>query len=241
MRLFNLYGFGIFWTLAIADALLIFKEVERYRVFTKPFLVLVILLTVFATISRRKNTFFKSTLAIALLFAAAGDILLLNAAANSTNFKIGIACIMLTHLLFAIYFLKVYPISITKPASAFFTFVIMSGLSIWLTIFLKPYLVGLFFPAIIYGIILSLMLSAAVNMLHSSTMSNKAIETFIPGALLFILSDFMLVINSFYFEEQVINAAVMLTYCGALFYLAKGFIKHLHKRSRKAKPEVSLG
>ena len=68
-----------------------------------------------------------------------------------------------------------------------------------------------------------------VTLVGSITTSNPAyknfaIQTFVPGAILFVISDALLATNKFYAHLPVFDLGVMLTYAGAQYFLTKGFI-----------------
>jgi len=79
-------------------------------------------------------------------------------------------------------------------------------------------------PILFYMLFISLMASLAVHTTSNATYKNFALQTFVPGALLFVISDVLLATNKFYAHLPVLDLGVMLTYAGAQYFLTKGFI-----------------
>jgi len=86
---------------------------------------------------------------------------------------------------------------------------------------------------IAYCALLTAMFTGAVNLYNYDATRRLTLETFIPGTLLFIMSDVTLAFNKFYFQEGFLNIVIMATYAGAQYYIARGFIKHLKRRRQR--------
>jgi uncharacterized membrane protein YhhN len=65
----------------------------------------------------------------------------------------------------------------------------------------------------------------ASNLADSIKYSYAAIHYFIPGAVLFVLSDGLLAINKFNLQDPSMDIFVMLTYGLAQLYLVMGYYK----------------
>jgi uncharacterized membrane protein YhhN len=226
MNLFKQYGFVIFWILAIADLSLIISEVEHYRYFTKPLLMPLLLLTIFSSISNHKHQTSKRIIAIAFLLATIGDVLLLNANLPS-YFVGGLLAFLLMLLLFSAYFIRIKKFD-AKHTRTIITCLLLFGCACSTFIYLMWGNLGEYrIPVVLYAVVLSFMCITAINVVHFSVAKSLALDAFIPGAILFFLSDFILAANMFYVKEAFLGIAVMATYCGAQYYLARGFVKHL--------------
>jgi uncharacterized membrane protein YhhN len=226
MNLFKKHGFAIFWILATIDLALIFLESEQFRFFTKPLLMPLLLFTILSKVTTRRHKISRLLVSISFLLATVGDVLLLSSS-QQVYFIAGLVCFLIMLLVYAVYFLRIQPMS-TQNGTAIVASAIFIGMIAGLVLYLLwPYLENLRVPVVIYSLCLVFMFVAAVNVYHYKVTKSLAIEAFIPGALLFVMSDFILASNTFYFNEAFIGIAVMATYCGAQYYIARGFIKHL--------------
>jgi uncharacterized membrane protein YhhN len=74
-------------------------------------------------------------------------------------------------------------------------------------------------------LVISLMALLAAGTLRNPFLQIVAVNCFIPGAVLFILSDAALAMNKFLLRQPRIDILVMLTYGAAQYCLVSGFIK----------------
>jgi uncharacterized membrane protein YhhN len=220
------YGFFIYWIVALTDILFIYSSKEQYRYYTKPFLVPILLITVFSKIGLARHWRSKNIILFAFLASAIGDVLLL----KPTGFIPGLSCFVLVLLLYTIYFLRIQPLSSKHLFSTLLVAAFLCGVFYALLNALWQHIEGYETALIIYCVFLTAMFVAAVNVYHYPITKKLALNAFIPAAACFVLSDVTLALNKFYFEEPVLNIAVMATYAGAQFYFARGFVKHLQRR-----------
>jgi uncharacterized membrane protein YhhN len=226
MNLFKKHGFAIFWLFATADLLLIVLDVEKYRIYTKSLLMPLLLLTIFSRVNSHRHTTSKIIVALALVLATAGDILLLNSS-TPAYFIGGLVSFLVMQLLYSIYFLRVQKLTTKHFSTPFITLLVVGALAAAVIMLLWNHLGEYRMPLIVYAAFLGFMCITAVNAVHYRITNKLALEAFIPGAILFFISDFILAANMFYLKEAFIGIAVMATYCGAQYYLARGFVKHL--------------
>jgi uncharacterized membrane protein YhhN len=85
-------------------------------------------------------------------------------------------------------------------------------------------------PLIAYMIVISFMFVMAFNMLSNKKVRSIAINFFMPGAVMFLISDAILGLNMFLLEDPLIGIAVMLSYGYAQYLIVHGFIKHIRGR-----------
>jgi uncharacterized membrane protein YhhN len=222
-------GFFIYWIIAVVDLVLIYSSQEQYRNYTKPFLVPMLLITVFSKIGFARHKRSKYLILLAFIAATAGDVLLLKA----NGFIPGLACFVVVLLFYTIYCFRIQPLVSKYLLPTLLLAAVLAAFFFALISVLWPHIQGFERPLIIYSVFLSVMFIAAVNVYHYPITKKLAINAFIPGALLFITSDVTLALNKFYFHEVVLNIIVMASYCGAQFYFARGFIKHLQRRKRR--------
>ena len=65
----------------------------------------------------------------------------------------------------------------------------------------------------------------SANLADSIKYNHPAVHYFIPGAILFVLSDGLLAINKFNLQDPKMDIFVMLTYGLAQLYLVMGYYK----------------
>lgn len=207
----------IFWVIVITDILVTATGNESLLFYIKPLLIPSLMLYYIFSIGKLNSL--SKLLIGGLLFSFLGDMFLL----GDNYFIPGLICFLTTHLLYIIYFiitanqsgwhLKKYPLLII-PVSAY----TMSLL--WL---LLPSLGALTVPVVIYAVIISIMLLAAINLF--TKIKSPAYIYFIAGAALFVLSDSLLAINKFYQSFQYAGIAIMLTYTLAQYLIVRGSLK----------------
>lgn len=234
-------GFGLFAFFAIADISLIALEYERYRYFTKPFLLPVLLLIILARSTGQKHSVSKLLVSLALTAGTVGDVLLLADRNNPAYFTYGLLAFLIMQLLYCIYFFRMQGLGKNGWLLNAFVLVILIAFAFALISGLYNYLGQLRVPVIIYAVAVTLMMFAAVNIVHSKKARKLAIQLIIPGAAFLAASDAILAVNKFYLKEDWYNISVMTTYILGQLFLAIGFMKHLKSsgsssRRRRSRP-----
>ncbi len=160
---------------------------------------------------------------IALLFSWIGDILLLGD--DPSFFLSGMIAFVMTHVCYSFTFLKIK--QVTPKDRSYFIFPLLGLLLFSLLVFfyLKDDLGSYLLPILLYMVFISLMASLAIHTRANVKIQTLSLYTFIPGALLFVLSDALLAINMFKMQHIVIEVLVMLTYGLAQFFITRGFQK----------------
>jgi uncharacterized membrane protein YhhN len=165
----------------------------------------------------------KKWMLAALFFSWAGDILLMFQASDPLFFLLGLSSFLLAHIFYIIFFGSIMRRERTNPKVWFLLIVLVYYTP--LISFLSPHLHDMKLPVIIYGAVISLMLSLALDMLF---ISNKpAGRWMMTGALLFVLSDSVLAINQFYRSFPLAAVIIMLTYGLAQLFIIEGAIKYI--------------
>jgi uncharacterized membrane protein YhhN len=160
---------------------------------------------------------------IALLFSWIGDILLLGD--DPSFFLSGMIAFVMTHVCYSFTFLKIK--QVTPKDRSYFVFPLLGLLLFGLLVFfyLKDDLGSYLLPILLYMVFISLMASLAIHTRTNVKIQTLSLYTFIPGALLFVLSDALLAVNMFKMQHIVIEVLVMLTYGLAQFFITRGFQK----------------
>ncbi|WP_157730164.1 lysoplasmalogenase [Tenacibaculum jejuense] len=153
----------------------------------------------------------------ALFFSFWGDVLLLF---PEDFFVLGLLSFLITHVIYIKIisgFIK--KIKLGTKMFSFLAFLIYFSAIIFL---IQNNLKELFFPVIMYGIVISLFgTTALLNYINNKT--TESLWLFI-GALIFILSDTILALHKFYSPQPIFLNSIMITYIVAQFYICKGMI-----------------
>lgn len=226
MHLLKKHGVFIFWLVLLLDSFFIYSEQGLYRFFTKISLVPILVLYIFFNSRNKYHSSSKTLIYVALLFAWIGDILLLNE--GTIFFLLGMISFLTTHICFTILFFRIHRLQIKRSQHAFTAGLILFLFSYLLYNFLLPELGNFKIPILIYIIGISSMAIASANLLGSSIRKSAAQMYFLPGAILFILSDTFLALHVFMFSDlAILNISGMLCYGYALNLFAEGFTKLL--------------
>lgn len=223
---FDKYGFGIFWTVALIDFLFISLDLTPLRYITKPLLVPLLACTLFSKVEFEGHTTSKLLVLGSMIAATAGDIILL----SENGFTGGLICFLIALLLYTIYFFTIQGVTSRQVIPiVMVSAILLSGFSLIIAS-LWNYLDGYKVPLIIYSLFLLALMVSAINIFYNAESKPLAIDAFIPGAALFVISDVMLATNKFYFEEPFLDLAIMATYCGAQYYICRGCMKELRRK-----------
>lgn len=228
MQMLKKLGMIIFWIALILNSYFIYTGQHFAEAFTKIALIPALLFYIFLN---TPNNYFKNNAILifaALVCAWLGDILLLNK--GDQFFLSGMLAFACAHILFAIIFYRIHKLRISTGRPAFIAALILVAALYVLYEFIETNLGSFKIPILIYMGIISTMATMAVNLLSSDLKKNIVTLHFIPGALLFIISDALLAMQLFMFHDIVLLAVVvMLTYGCALSLFAGGFTKLLKK------------
>ena len=209
----KIIAFIFFISVSIIDVFAILNNQIEIRYFSKPLLMLSLLLLYFISVKKVNKLY-----VIGLFFSFLGDVFLLGASKN--YFMFGLVSFLLAHIMYikmTTSFIKKK--SIPKTILSIIPFLIYV---LGLLFLLKNHLDNMLIPVIIYGIVIATFgVIATINYLN-----NKSIINFwlFLGALFFITSDSILAINKFYQPQEIYNVLIMLTYIIAQFLICKAII-----------------
>jgi uncharacterized membrane protein YhhN len=189
---------------------------------SKP-LIVVSIAAYFLSQTPYSSTSLKKWILFALFFSWVGDILLMFQVANQLFFLLGLSSFLLAHIFYIIFFQTIRAREKIRPKVWLLLIVLVYYTP--LISFLSPHLGDMKMPVIIYGAVISLMLSLAMDMLFIQ--DKRAGRLMMAGALLFVLSDSVLAINQFYQSFPLAGVIIMLTYGLAQFFIIEGAIKYI--------------
>lgn len=204
--------FGIISTLELY--FLIFpSENFPIRYFTKPLLLPLLILYDYQNQQDRKPFF--STFRIALAFAWLGDVLLM----LSNAFVPG----LLAFLMMQILYIRIFWQDCATPRKGFvfrhlWIMLLLVGYHLMIMLPVWPYLGAMQIPVLVYSIVISIMVLAAINRIGEVPNALKVAV----GAVLFMVSDSLIAITKFGSDFAYSGFCVMLTYIIAQYLIVKG-------------------
>lgn len=211
--------FFIFSLIAIAEITLLATGNHSYRFLTKPFLIpFLILLYIVST--KGSIQLPKDIIIWALLFSWAGDLFLM----KNEFFIPGLISFLTAHFCYTLFLSKT-----KSDQTSFFKLrpvmlIAVLAYLIELMYLLWPHLGGMKIPVLIYGITISVMLSAAFWQYQK--LEPRTALYFIVGAIFFVLSDSLLALNKFKTNFALADISIMSTYILAQLFIVLGAIKY---------------
>lgn len=222
MNLLKKMGIWVFLLILFAHCCFIFFELDNYRFYSKLLLIPILLSLFLINFKGSKGKFYFLPI-IALMGSFAGDLLL--AFDGADFFLWGMLGFMVTHICNSIYFYSMHSLHLRKSKIALLALLFLS-ITCSIVIFIIKDNAGAFLiPIIVYMILIAFMAILASNLADSSSYNHASIQFFIPGAILFIMSDGLLAINKFNLQDPTLDIFVMITYGLAQLFLVMGYYK----------------
>lgn len=165
-------------------------------------------------IKRKENRRISRTMLIALILSMAGDVLLALDKEEGILFVLGVAGFALAHVMFSVSFCKVSAVKKTDLAGM----VLVFGAEVLILCLGKFDFKGLFPVLLGYAAVISFMVIKALSLWRCRRGRERAVFLIMPGGVLFLLSDLLLLFWLFGIgtpkEVQSVN--------WVLYYLAQG-------------------
>lgn len=224
-----------FWVILGTDCVFIMNNLDSYRVYTKPLLMPVLYVIMALQTADTSHQRSKALISFVLLFSLVGDVLLLNNA-ERLYFIGGLSAFLLAHIFYIALFFKIKRLSTKRigvlALAAIISIALLTLLlnTLWDKISEENYAI----PVLAYATAIGLMLLMAVNTATGKRARKTAWKNFLPGALLFVISDSLLAVSKFYLFINppaelfvVLNCAIMISYGSAQLFLITGFTKFI--------------
>jgi len=212
----------LFWAVALVHLFCIYMNWPQQRMYTKFILVPILMWYLFKSPESDKPLKGMWRAYLGLFFSWVGDVLLIGEGPNF--FLSGMIAFITAHVYYSLFFIQTVPVK-KETAGVFYKILIALCVVCGVLFLLLRAALGAYqVPILLYMLFISLMASLAVHTTSNTTYKNFALQTFVPGALLFVTSDALLATNKFYAHLPVLDLGVMLTYAGAQYFLTKGFI-----------------
>ncbi|MEX1382977.1 lysoplasmalogenase [Lutibacter sp.] len=201
-------AFFVFLLVSVLDIIGIIFKIDSLTFIFKPFILLALLFLYSQSVESRNKWY-----VMALIFSFFGDVFLLYSGENV--FKFGLGFFLIAHLLFIIIVVKrIKKVSILNSFIPIISFGIVLSLLLFL---LKDTLRDLLIPVVIYGVVISIF--GIVSLIDFLNTKSKKSLLMLLGAIVFIVSDYILAINKFYYEALIFQVAVMVTYISAQYLI----------------------
>lgn len=216
-KLFSFIFFLVFVIQLYAE----YANNAELRNFSKP-LIVVVLLTWLCLSTNLKGRFHKRIFT-GLVFALAGDILLMLQSGRPNFFMYGLIAFLLCH----IFYIRAFTLdhkSNPSHKTPYFLWAV-GAFAIFcsgLFFYLQPNLGALQFPVLMYAIIICVMALMAVN--RYGKVNIFSFKLILYGALFFLLSDSALAVNKFAQPIPQSVALIMATYMIAQYLIVYGTI-----------------
>jgi uncharacterized membrane protein YhhN len=217
----------IFFVVFISDLVAIYLEEETFRHFTKPYL-MISLIMFFIRETALKKSELKKFIIPALLFSLLGDVLLLFESRNENYFIFGLVAFLIAHIFYILFFEKI--IVNEGQKKRYWIFLPVMIYYVILISVLSPTLDDMKWPVRVYGIVISYMLIKAMQ--TGWVKDRKSILFFISGAGLFVISDTLLSLNKFYQPIAYAGIFIMITYGFAQLLITAGAVRYITKGSK---------
>jgi uncharacterized membrane protein YhhN len=215
----------VFLFLAIADMSLLIQGFYKLRIFTKPFLMLVLLFYFLQTTKLIRGSLLRKCVAAALLFASIGDTLLL----FPNLLLYGMGAFLMTHICYIIAF-KLTQNHSFNPLQVNFVKMFLYNLPIYIGAAFVYFLIHsnlqeLKIPVVIY-LLAVVMMATLARERYGRTHPSSFWQVFV-GALLFLVSDAVLALNLFFQPIPDAEILVMGSYMIAQLLILMGIRSHL--------------
>lgn len=212
----------------VADLIAVYAGNDTIRYITKT-LLMPLLIAFFVFSIKHISSSLKKWIVVALGFSWIGDVLLMFESRNANFFIFGLAAFLLAHIFYIILFDQ---IRVKEKARQSLLPLLPLAIYYFLLIsLLQPHLGGMQKPVSIYGLIICIMLSFAIDLWR---ITDRQVSFYIiPGALFFVVSDSVLAINKFYRSFEYAGIAIMFTYGIAQLFITLGTAKYITSASKQ--------
>ena len=191
------------------------------------------LLIIYLTVSTPNTTAIKKMALLALFFSWLGDVALTQ---SETNFFLfGMLAFNMTHVQNGKIFLRLHPIRFL--GATWIGLGLALGTISLVYYFLQTSLETYLMPVVVYMVFISTVWVLSFNLTNQPKYKAAAINFFIPGMFLFVLSDGILAFNKFLLHQpERWDIWVMLTYALAQWLLTEGYIRVVNGTREESTP-----
>lgn len=176
---------------------------------------------------REEKQVLSRSVVLAIILSCAGDTLLMLQNKNENFFMYGLAAFLVAHIFYMLAYRQHQSSDTSNELQGLqkirYAFpIILSGTG--LVVILYSRLGGMKIPVLIYAIVLTGMVLAALFRFGKTSSSSFALV--FGGAILFMISDSLIAINKFLEPLPMAGIWIMVTYIVAQYLIVTGLLKH---------------
>lgn len=227
------FTFGVIFIAQLVTESIFLTEIlaiEKLHFITKPLIVISLLaLLIYHTGLRGR---FAKRIGLGLFFGLAGDVFLMFQEINSTFFIWGLISFLIGHIFYISAFYLDY-LTHTDIGKKYINWSLVGFgfFCLLFYLFLQPYLGSMKMPVLLYAIVISLMAVAGIS--RYDRVNSFSFKMIFIGAILFIISDSILVINKFVAPFSMGGTLIMATYMLSQYMITMGAIERKFKKRIK--------
>ena len=190
------------------------------------------LLIIYLTVSTPNTTAIKKMALLALFFSWLGDVVLLS---EGNYFVLGMLAFIMAHVRNGKILVRLQAFQLT--GATWIGLGLALGTISLVYYFLQTSLETFLIPVVVYMVFISTVWVLSFNLTNHPKYKAAAINFFIPGMFLFVLSDGILAFNKFLLHQpERWDIWVMLTYALAQWLLTEGYISVVNGTREESNP-----
>ena len=213
-------------TAALLEAVAVQRNLQKFQFFAKPAVVIFLWIWLYMSTGLQGSTFWFG---MGLLFSIIGDMVLISS--SDRMFIVGLVAFLLTHVFYLIG-LKEELLNFTAWSTILILFIYVNAVRLLRRIVAVMRDKGqgvLSVPVIVYGLVISLMLYAAMATMYDPAWKTSAAILVSAGAILFWISDLILAWNKFVSPLKNGPLFIIVSYYLGQIGLISGVITQLGK------------
>ena len=230
MSVFRRTGIILYLIILVMHCISIYTYQTGLRMVSKLALMPVLMLYFLSVPRSGSKPSFPILVMAGLVFSLLGDLFLTQS--GQGYFLLGMASFILTHICNGSNFFRIQSFRFQNPMPAMIALLVFVLTSFFVFRLIQPDLGSLQVPILIYMGIIGLMGILSTNLLVNPVIRTIVVRYFIPGSVLFIISDSLLAMNTFHFHDPATwDIPVMGSYGIAQCLLVLGFSKVYHRNA----------
>ena len=176
---------------------------------------------------REQHELVSTSVLLAVIFSCTGDTLLMFQEGDGIFFMVGLGAFLVAHIFYILAYRQHQSSDTSNELQGLqkirYAFpIILSGTGLVVVLFDR--LGGMKIPVLIYSIVLTGMVLAALFRFGKTSASSFALV--FGGAILFMISDSLIAINKFLEPLPAAGIWIMVTYTAAQYLIVTGLLKH---------------
>lgn len=198
-----------------------FNQLTRLKYTTKPLIVLSLLLMLYVG-TKLKGRFHKRIFS-GLVFALAGDVLLMQAGQDPAYFMYGLVAFLICHICYiSAFYLDFRSAPELDKKGARIAILLCAAFSIGFYFYIRPHLGTMKLPVLAYTFVISLMMMMAA--FRNLRVNSSSFLLILFGAMFFLISDSLLAFNKFVSQLDHAGVFIMATYMAAQYMITMGAV-----------------